>query len=592
MRRVITLCLVFCLAAMAAQAQNSVRFEAPGLSDDLRDALIVASRVQQVIAEDDRTAQDVVAAARSDYARLLSVLYEHGYFGPEISITVNGREVAGMSPFQTVSQIGTVAISINPGRAFRLGQATIAPLAPGTELPEGFVPGAVTGTRVLRATVEAGIDGWRAAGHATARIAGQQITARQRDAELDADIRLAPGPLNQFGALIPQGQDRMRPDRIARIAGLPEGAQFDPDTLDRVAERLRDAGVFTSVGLSEDPRAIGTAVDIRADLVEAPLRRLGFGAEIASQDGLSLSGYWLHRNLFGGAERLRFDAEVSGLGGENGGFDALIGAAFSRPADLTPDTTLRLEFQLQHLDEVTFVEDSAEILVGLEHRFSDNLSANIGVMLRFSDVTDAFSSRQILMLALPATFTWDSRDNAYDASSGWFAQGGLTPFTTFDDGSGFRTTADIRAYHGFGENNGTRLAGRLQLGSVQGGDITALPPQWLFYSGGSGTVRGQSYQSLGAMQGGVFTGGRSFLGASLELRQDLFGNFGAVAFADTGFISAEAFGSGAGGWHSGAGFGVRYDTPIGPIRLDLATPVSGANAGQDLYIYLGIGQSF
>ena len=106
---------------------------------------------------------------------------------------------------------------------------------------------------------------------------------------------------------------------------------------------------------SQRPRPvhISLPMDVQAELVEAPLRRVGFGAEIQSQDGLTVSGYWLHRNLFGGAERLRFDAEISDIGAQNSGIDGFVSGLFSRPADLTPDTTLELGFRIEHLDEPT-----------------------------------------------------------------------------------------------------------------------------------------------------------------------------------------------------------------------------------------------
>ena len=65
-----------------------------------------------------------------------------------------------------------------------------------------------------------------------------------------------------------------------------------------------------------------------------------------------------------------------------------------------------------------------------------------------------------------------------------------------------------------------------------------------------------------------------------------------MAFYDVGYVSAGAYGEGASDWHSGAGLGLRYDTPIGPIRLDIATPVSGDGTGEDVHLYLGIGQNF
>ena len=87
------------------------------------------------------------------------------------------------------------------------------------------------------------------------------------------------------------------------------------------------------------------------------------------------------------------------------------------------------------------------------------------------------------------------------------------------------------------------------------------------------------------------TGGRSFLGLSGELRQDIGESWGVVAFADAGYISAEATPGSGGEWQSGAGLGVRYQTGIGPIRLDVATP-TGGDTGSGVQIYIGIGQAF
>jgi translocation and assembly module TamA len=114
----------------------------------------------------------------------------------------------------------------------------------------------------------------------------------------------------------------------------------------------------------------------------------------------------------------------------------------------------------------------------------------------------------------------------------------------------------------------------------------------LFFSGGAGTVRGQGYQSLAVDLGnGARLGGRSFLALSAEMRVDLFSEWSVVGFADTGFIGQDALGQVNGNWHSGAGFGVRYDTGFGPIRVDVATPLDN-DAGQDFELYIGIGQAF
>ena len=67
---------------------------------------------------------------------------------------------------------------------------------------------------------------------------------------------------------------------------------------------------------------------------------------------------------------------------------------------------------------------------------------------------------------------------------------------------------------------------------------------------------------------------------------------GAVAFADWGYVGLDSVPGTSGDSHSGAGLGLRYNTGIGPIRLDVAVPVSGETDGSDYHLYIGIGQAF
>jgi translocation and assembly module TamA len=127
---------------------------------------------------------------------------------------------------------------------------------------------------------------------------------------------------------------------------------------------------------------------------------------------------------------------------------------------------------------------------------------------------------------------------------------------------------------------------------VAGGDFIDLPADTLFWSGGAGTVRGQGYQNLGVdLAPNITVGGRSFLGLSGEIRAMITDSIQGVAFADAGFIGEDATGSGRSDWHGGAGLGARYFTAVGPIRVDLATPLDDG-AGSQFEIYIGIGQAF
>jgi translocation and assembly module TamA len=590
---VLVLAALLALPTAGHAPAADVRFESPGADRTLSEALRGASLILQAERDGRTGGQDLYAAARAEYARLLGALYAAGHYSGVVSIRLDGREAAAIAPLDAPARIATVAVEVRPGRSFRLGEAAIGPLAPGAGPPDDFRPGSPAPSGSLRAAAQSAVDGWRDAGHARARIAAQTITADHADARLDARIAVAPGPVVRLGALRFSGAARMRPDRLRAIAGFPEGDRFSPATLARVADRLRRTGVFRSVALVEDEAlGPGNTLAVDAQLAEELPRRFGFGAEVSSFDGLNLSAYWLHRNLFGGAERLRIEAEVEQIGARRSGTDYRLGVAFDRPATLTPDTTLNLTAEVARVDDEDQRSDIARAGLALTHRFSERLTVRGGITLAASDVADRTGAYSFRVLALPIGVAWDSRDNPFDATKGVFVDAEIRPFKGFSGtGSGGRLALDARAYRSLG----TRLvlAGRLQAGAIVGSGVLNTPRDFLFYSGGGGTVRGQPYQSLGVniLRIDQKTGGTHFIGASVELRARLGARLGAVAFADWGRVEVGGFFDGAGDSHAGAGIGLRYSTGLGPIRLDVAAPVSG-RTGRGVQVYVGIGQAF
>ena len=411
---------------------------------------------------------------------------------------------------------------------------------------------------------------------------------------LSAEITLAPGPRLRFGELIAQGASRVRPERIRAIAGLPSGAVYTPEAVARAGERLRETGAFRSVVMEEaEEIRPGEQIDIIARLVDARPRRIGLGAEIASFEGITISGFWLHRNLFGGAERLRIDAEIGGIGGNSGGHDYRLSTRFERPATLTPDTDLILDARAQDLDEPGYGERSLRVGAGLKHRFNERLSGEATLDYQHSEITDALGPRNLEHLFLPVSLTRDTRDDRLDARRGTYFSAELTPFAGLNNGAlGARTHLDMRAYLRVAGREGLVFATRAQIGNILGASLAGLPPEMMFFSGGAGTVRGHGYQSLGVVLApGVKLGGRSFAAVSAELRAALRGPWSVVGFADAGFVGRDSDWDDPGNTHAGAGLGLRYETGLGPIRVDLATPLD-SDAGRRFELYIGIGQAF
>jgi translocation and assembly module TamA len=234
--------------------------------------------------------------------------------------------------------------------------------------------------------------------------------------------------------------------------------------------------------------------------------------------------------------------------------------------------------------------------VSFNHIFSPILSANVGLNYSYVEGSDAIGDFLYRSVNLPMGLTWDRRDKPNDATKRFLVDVEVKPFLGFGDTEdGVRLTFDTRGYYGFGEDASFVLAARIQGGSIIGASALGAPRDQLFYSGGGGTVRGQPYQSLGievATPGGpVETGGTTFLGGSLEGRFKFNDTYGAVAFFDVGTVSDGGLGDGGGQMHSGAGFGLRYQTGFGPLRVDIAAPVNGST-GSGMQIYVGLGQAF
>lgn len=591
-RQVIAVAALWAALACPVAALDRLDWRfAPGTPEALQDRLRATSALTQARTEGRTAPADLTAAALTDYRRLTEVLYDAGHYSGVIRIALDGTEAALIPPFATPAQVRVATVTLDPGPAFRFGRVDIAPLAPGTALPDGLATGASAGAGQLTDGVADAITDWRAASHAKAAVTNEAITADHAARRLDARVQLDPGPSVRFGRLIVTPGSDVIEKRIRAIAGLPDGAAFDPTALAKSADRLRRTGTFRSVALTEAAalNPDGT-IDITATVVDETPRRYGVGAELSSFEGLTLSGFWLHRNALGRADRFRVGGEVAGLGGQTGGPDYEITARFDRPAVYGPDTAFFADLSLSDIYDPLFRSRRLDIGIGASRQFSDTLTGELEILYTAARAEYRVIRREFQYLQFPASLTWDRRDDVLNPTKGSYLRTTVTPFAGLaGTESGLRGQIDARAYRRATDR--VVLAARAQGGALWGASLDGVLPEFLFSSGGGGTVRGQPYQSLDvAAAGGGRSGGRGFAALSLEARVDITPRIGLVGFADAGYITADPDLAG-GAFHAGAGLGLRYETPLGPLRLDIAGPVAG-DTGDGVQIYLGIGQSF
>ncbi|MCB1420575.1 MAG: outer membrane protein assembly factor, partial [Notoacmeibacter sp.] len=275
-----------------------------------------------------------------------------------------------------------VVVSVKPGPPFTFGRTAIINQAPTAEdgddvvdVPssKGFAPGLPARSAAVRDAAALAVEAWRQQGHAKARIADKDITADHATNILDAEMTVEPGRLAQYGTLAVEGTARMDPEFVAWMAGLEPGQEYDPDDIERASKRLARLDVFQSQRFVE-AESIGDDGILPMSLVvqERKLRRIGLGATWSSTDGAGVEGYWIHRNLFGRAERLRLEGKVAGLGRSSDprDFDYLLGATFTKPGVFTRDTNLEVAVKGERETLPAYVRTAVLARTGFTHLFS------------------------------------------------------------------------------------------------------------------------------------------------------------------------------------------------------------------------------
>ena len=291
LRAVVLAAIAGLLPVGAGQAQD-VRL----IANNARTALSDASLLRQL--EDDAQPQDYIAAARADYRRLLTALYDNAFYGGTVSITIDGVEAADLSPLAAPQAIEEVVIRVDTGEAFKFGDTDIGPLPPDATLPTSFRAGRTARSGRIQSAVSAGLRSWRELGYAKVRVTERQIIARHDANRLDVRVGLETGPLLTFGDLAISGNEDVRTERVRAIAGLPVGAVYSPTEIEAAERRLRRTGAFDSVAL-RNASDIGPndTLPIEAQVAESKPRRFGLGLELSTIEGLTVSTFWLHRNL-------------------------------------------------------------------------------------------------------------------------------------------------------------------------------------------------------------------------------------------------------------------------------------------------------
>ncbi|WP_183749515.1 autotransporter assembly complex family protein [Rhizobium sp. BK196] len=586
------------------QVPDPVRYDVAletGTADsDLKEALENSSRL---VGDKNRPVSGdlgVVVKARDDRDRLIATLYEKARYGGVVTITIDGRNIDDLPPNPTFDRSKPVPVKVDvaPGPIFTVNEVQFGgDAAHRNPADYDLAPGEQAGSLAIIKAGDTIVDQLKSEGRPFAKLTERRVVADHSKNTVDIVLAAEGGPVAPIGDVGVTGEERVKPEFIQRYSRLRKGEAYSPVALRKAGERLRALGVFSSVTIHEgDALASDGTLPMTIEVSEGKRRYLGIGGQYSTIDGFGVNGYWGHRNLFGGAESLRIEGAVSRLGeaSDLGDLDYSAGILFTKPAFIHPSATLKAGIVAKTENPDAYNAKLVTASLGLSYELTDQDTISAAGEVSFENDDDAFGNNNYLTFTLPITYDRDARDDKYNPTGGYHATLSAKPGYEFMNGTVYSAfEGSISGYLGLGAEDGVVLAGKLAAGTlIGGGGVENIPATQRFFAGGGGSVRGYGYQEISPYnENNDATGGRSYVTGSFEARIKITDTIGIVPFIDVGTVS-DGIAPDFSDIRAGAGAGVRYATPFGPLRLDFAVPLNKYDGGTDYGIYAGIGQSF
>ncbi|MDY6849428.1 MAG: autotransporter assembly complex family protein [Thermodesulfobacteriota bacterium] len=419
-------------------------------------------------------------------------------------------------------------------------------------------------------------------GFLDARYTRHVIRVNPQENSAVVELTLKPGPRYRFGEISIEGAPDYPERFLRRYVTARPGDIFSYDSLSNTQRNFLDSDRFRNVIVKPHKDAAKEyRVPVDIQLAPSPRRRLRPGIGYGTDTGARVSLRYQDVNLWHKGHKLELDTLLAEL--RQSGT-----ATYILPGYRNLDTmfALRGGYQREDFDpyETEFLFAEAERIVG--HGQGRQSSVYLRYQLEKSTVGGESVDSGFLMPGL--RYSQVRFDNQVRPEKGYRYR-----FEARGTYSGL--LSDITLGQVLGEGNllvrlpmRNFIHLRMQFGAtLQKDPVEDIPASLRFFAGGDHSVRGYAYQTLGPRNDeGEVVGGKHLLVGSVELEHRFSGNWAMAAFFDIGnafnrFTYIKAARS--------AGTGVRYYTPVGPVRLDLARQLGEDDPSWRLHVGIGFG---
>ena len=442
----------------------------------------------------------------------------------------------------------TVAVSLKPGPLFHLRKVDIQGALPAKARAQlGLAPGAPARAQDVLAAQTRLLDTLRAEGYALAKVSTPAVIEDPAADSLDVTYTVTTGPRVDFGKISVKGLHSVNQAFVERRLLIHSGEQFSPQAVEKARADLASLGVFSSVRVTTSDKLDAEGrLPIEIDVVEGPAHAVTFGAAYSTDLGAGLTTTWSHRNLFGNAEQLNLSGGVAAGGTVEKGLAYNASAQFIKPDFLDRNQSLQADLGAVKQNLLAYNQQGVSADLLLKRTFLTHWSGSIGISGEVERIGQEGVTRDYSLVGLPIAVKYDSTNSLLDPTHGFRAAATATPTHSL---GGTNATFVLMQLSGstyldlsYLWNNPGRsvIAVRGLAGTAEGASQFQLPPDQRSYAGGSSTVRGYEYQSVGPQfADGNPEGGTSVVAGSVEYRQRILSDYGFVAFLDGGQASRE-----------------------------------------------------
>lgn len=420
-------------------------------------------------------------------------------------------------------------------------------------------------------------------GYFEGRYLRRRIEVYQQERAADIWLHYHSGPRYHFGE-VRFGESPLADEFLQRLVAFERGDPYTAQQIGQLNRTLRDSGYFREVGVMPEPEAEADGAGVvPVDIELTPRARyeittgVGYTTDWGARVRLGWERPWV--NPWG--HSLAVDSEVAER-------RQSVTGTYRVPLREPLRTTVEYQLGAQWQDVADIDSEQVSASVRHRHRLDSGWQQVLSMRAEWERFHIA-KEREKTRLLLPGV-SWSKTRSRGGLDPSWGDRQMLALEATEtwlgSDIEIYRIRAGTRWLRTLGESN--RFLLRADVGAMASGDFDQVPPSLRFYAGGDQSIRGYQFQTLGPQQNGMIIGGSYLAIVGVEYGYQLTPTWRPAVFVDSGNALAD--------WDDlnearkvGAGTGIRWSSPIGPVRLDFAVPVDDDEAADSWRIHFSMG---